>query len=654
MGDSLWGWQRQGRLAGPAYFVVLAATAIGLVMVLNQITNGALGLDVPIETAYYYLVIAIFLAVAFLVHPARHADDGHLPWYDWLLAGLTLVTGIYFATVAQEIINRGWDFDAPPLPTAASTVLCLLALEGVRRCGGGPLFVICAIFFAFPVYADYMPGFLWGPPTTFAEAMRSHAMGVESIIGIPLRTVSSLLIGFLVFGVALAVTGGGAFFMELATALMGASRGGPAKVSILASGFFGSLSGSVISNVITTGNMTIPTMKRTGYAPAYAGAVEACASTGGALMPPVMGAVAFIMASFLNVTYATVMAAAIVPALLFYIALVIQADCYAARVGLQGLPREEIPAIGPTLAGGWPYLVALAWLMFCLLGERAVIGTPAEDFFRTVGVGSEGLAPFSATVVLLVLGFIGLPGMRSLDVFLELMVESGKAVGNLLGILAGVGLIVGALAFTGVGTAFSRELLQYAGGNVYLLLVFGAATSFILGMGMTVSACYIFLAIVLAPALTSGGLNEVAAHMFILYWAMLSYITPPVAIAAVAAATIAKASPITTGFVAMRLGLVLFFLPFMFVLNPALILDGGIFEVTRSVTTALVAVWLLSAGFERYLHMVGQLAPVQATLAVIAGGLLMAPELWSDIGGFLIAVGLIGHGIMLQPRISTA
>lgn len=629
-----WGWRREGqRLSGPAWFAVLGLSVVGLAIVINQLFYlGAFGFR-PISTAYYYLLIGLFLTVAFLAFPARNKDRERVPWYDWLLVVVTLGTGGYLAWNAENIISMGWDLLAPPLPTAVGGALVLLALEGVRRCGGLPLLIICTIFAVYPLFAGSMPGVLWGSEYTLPEVARAHAMGVESIIGIPMRVVSDLLIGFIVFGVALTVSGGGEFFMNLATALLGATRGGPAKVAILASGFFGSLSGSVISNVISTGAMTIPTMKRCGYPARYAGAVEACASTGGALMPPVMGAVAFIMASFLNVPYVEVMTAAAVPAILFYLVLLLQADAYAARTGLQGLPRAELPALGATLRKGWVYLFSLALLVYLLV-------------FRNI----ESMAPFYASAVLLVTALALHRGLDRVRVLLDLIVESGTNIAHLIGILAGIGLIVGSLSITGVGNAFSRELVQYAGDSILLMLILGAVTSFILGMGMTVSACYIFLAIVLAPALVQAGLNEMASHLFILYWGMLSYITPPVALAAVAAAGIAKAPAMGTGMTAMRLGSVLFLLPFLFVFNPALILDGDPMTVAVAVTTALIAVWMLSSAFERYLYFVGPLKMWQTVLLFMGSLTLMVPEHRTDVFGLLALLIVYAEAFLLGRR----
>jgi TRAP transporter 4TM/12TM fusion protein len=592
-------------------------------MAMNQtFTWRLLGFE-PLGNAFLYHLIGLFLAASFLVYPMRPADRARIPWYDWLLAAAALAATLYLAQHALEIIEQGWDFSAPVEATATAGLLLLLVLEGVRRCGGWPLLAVALVFGLYPLYADYMPGFLWGTAYDFGSTLRAHVMGVESIIGIPMQVVAQLVIGFVVFGAALSVTGGGAFFMDFSVALMGRSRGGPAKVAVISSAIMGSVSGSVISNVLTTGAFTIPTMKKAGYPPHYAAAIEACASTGGTLMPPVMGAVAFIMASFLAVPYADIMVAAFLPAMLFYIALLFQVDNYAARTGLQGMAPEQIPKLLDTLREGWPYLFSLGMLTWMLLFMRI-----------------EAYAPYYATAVLLLISVFKKKQRLSLNRALELLHELTTSVANLVAILAGIGLVVGGLSYTGVAGAFSRELLQFAGGNVPLMLIAGAITSFILGMGMTVSACYIFLSILLAPALVQAGLDPLASHLFILYWGMMSFITPPVALAAITAAGLAGSDPWKTGLYAMRLGSVLFILPFFFVLNPALILHGSLPVILTAATTAVVAMWLLASAAEGYLYRVGAIRrPVRMLLAA-AGLMLIYPGLGTDLVG-LCAITLV-------------
>jgi len=621
------------RLSGFSFWLALAFGTIGIVLTINQTFNLGMFGEPIIDTSFYYILLGLFLSLAFLAYPAHKGAKRAIPIYDWGLFAVTLGCTGYLALNGGRIIAEGWDIAAPDSGVIVAGVICVLALEALRRAGGPVLFGLCLLFSIYPLFSENMPGFLWGPGMDLGQTVSAHAMGVESIIGVPMRTVASLLVGFLIFGSALVVTGGGDFFMALATALMGRSRGGPAKVAVLSSGFFGSLSGSVISNVVTTGQITIPTMKRTGYPPHYAGAVEACASTGGALMPPVMGAVAFIMAEFLNVPYSTVMLAAVVPALLYYGALLLQADHYAARNGLRGQPAEEIPALWPVFKQGWHFLFSLVLLTYLLLVMKR-----------------EALAPYIATVVLLATTILfgnkrfGIAGLR------DLVMDTTRNIFNVVAILAGVGFIVGSLSYTGVGGAFSRELLQFAGGNVYLLLVLGAFTSFILGMGMTSSACYIFLAVTLAPALVDGGLNDVGSHLFILYWGLISFITPPVALAAIAAASIARANSWQTGMQAMRLGMVNFVVPFLFVLNPTLILFGAPLDIAHDVTTAFIAVWLLAASLEGWLYGVGVIGwPARILLLIGAAGLLK-PGVYSDLVGLAAIVIVYGWMLMMRGR----
>jgi TRAP transporter 4TM/12TM fusion protein len=621
------------RLTGIVYWITLIYGAFGILVAMNQAFSWDPMGFVLVDNSFYYLLIAIFLPISFLVFPARKADQFKVPFYDWILFALTLVSAMYMAYHGIDMVEQGWDLVAPDEPTFVAAIICFLSLEAVRRAGGFALFVIVAMFFLFPLWTDMAPGFLWGVSKDPMELVRSHAMGFESIIGVPMRVAGNLLIGFLIFGSALVVTGGGDFFMSFASALMGRSRGGPAKVAILSSGFFGSLSGSVISNVVTTGKLTIPTMKKVGYPSVYAGAVESCASTGGALMPPVMGAVAFLMAEFLNVPYATVMIAAIVPAVIFYVALLLQVDAYAAVNGLKGMEESEIPDLWETFKSGWFYLFSLVALVYMLVWMRL-------DLY----------APYYAAGILIVCSLIFRKGKQrfNLDTLRELIIDSSKIISNIIAILAGVGMIVGSLAFTGVGGAFSRELLQIAGDNLYLLLGMGAVTSFLLGMGMTVSACYIFLAIILGPALIGAGLDPIASHLFILYWGMLSFITPPVALAAVAAAIIAKADPMAIGVRAMRLGLINFILPFIFVLNPALVLRGEWSEIVVIVPACVAAVWLMASSFEGYLYRVGIIGLSIRGPLLVAAALLLYPEIWSYIAGLVVIAGC--YAIALYQR----
>ncbi|MEZ5815791.1 MAG: TRAP transporter fused permease subunit [Hyphomicrobiaceae bacterium] len=625
---------RSSRLTGAAFWATFVLSVVGVGLSVNQVFNLGLGGFRPISTAYYYLIIGIFGAVGFLAMPARRSHRDNVRWFDWVLGALLLGLSIWIAARAQEIIDAGWNTAGPLHATIVAGLYVALVLEGLRRSGEMILFFFCIVFAAYPLYAGYMPGFLWGVQLDLQQTLNEHVYGLESVIGIPMQVVADTLIGFLVFGVVLATTGGGTFFMDFASSMMGTSRGGPAKVAIISSGFFGMLSGSPTSNVLTTGTLTIPTMKRCGYPAAYAGAVEACASTGGALMPPVMGAAAFIMANFLNVPYADVVTAAFLPAILYYFALFIQTDFFAARNGLRGVTASEVPPLMSTLIGGWYYIAAIVGLTVLLLMWRL-----------------EGEAPFWVALFL-----IGVAIARSRQIgftplrFAGLVVDIGQAVAQIIALIAGIGLIIGAMSITGVANSFSRELVQYAAGNIGLLLATGAITSFILGMGMTASACYIFLAIVLAPALVKAGIDPMAAHLYVFYWGIVSFITPPVALAAIAAASIAKADAMAVGLRALRIGCLLLLLPVLFVLQPALILKGAFLEVVQVAATAVAAVVLLAAAFEGYLYGVGRLAAWSRIPIGIAGLMLLIPESFTDLAGLVLAGATIALALATRER----
>ncbi len=591
-----------------------------------------LGGIIKLSNHYLYAIMALLLPLTFIFFPVsdKARMDG-VPWYDVLLSVATFVTCGFFFAFSTDIVDQGWEFVAPDYAIWFSYALWLLTLEAVRRAGGHAIFAIVAVISIYPMFADSMPGSLSGLASTPGETAAYHAMSIESILGIPMRAFAELVIGFLIFGVALQHTGGGKFFLNLAFALLGSVRGGAAKVAIFSSGLMGSMSGSVITNVLTTGVMTIPAMRRTGFAPHYAGGVEACASTGGVLMPPVMGATAFIMATIIEVPYADIAIAAVVPSGLYFFGLFMQIDAYSARKGLKGLPREELPAIGATLREGWFFVFVFVMLIVMLIYLRR-----------------EALAPFYATGMLIVINQLFRGNRWGVKEIVKFLLGVSSLLVELTAILAAVGLIVGALSMTGMAGTLVNDLVFMAGGSTLILLVMGAVTSFIMGVGMTVTAAYIFLAVVLAPALIQGGLSPMAVHLFILYWGMLSFITPPVALGAYAAAALAQATPMRTGLEAMRLGSIIYFIPFFFALNPALIFEGTTTGILIAISSAFVGVAVVAGALQGYLTGLGDLSksgnaewPVRAllvlsgmSLATPGGGLLP----WTNLQGTVAAV----------------
>lgn len=561
----------------PTSLALRIAAALVLLGAIYQTFNMGSWLGyVPLANQVIYGTLALLLPFAFLLWPRWR-------WLDIALALLAFGVNAYFTIQGERIVMEGWEYAAPPPAQIAALILWALVLEAGRRIGGTAMIAVVAPLSLYPLVAGSLPAFLAGFSMPLTDTAVFYAMSSEGILGVPMRAFINLVLGFLVFGVALQRTGGGKFFLDLAFAALGHVRGGPAKVAVLSSGLMGSMSGSVITNVLTTGTLTIPTMTRTGIRREVAGGVEACASTGGVLAPPVMGATAFVMATFLNVPYQQIALAAILPTLLYFLGLFFQIDAMAARKGLAGLPAVELPRLRAVLREGWWYLAVFVLLIWMLLV-----------------LSREAWAPWFATALLLVINQ-ALPRHRwNMAGFGEFLHDVGRLFAELAGLMGAVGLIVGALVVTGKIGNIASDLLALAGGNLYLLLGMGAATAFVLGIGMTVTAAYIFLAVGLAPALVAAGLEPLPVHLFILYWSMLSYITPPVAIGAFAAATIAKSNPMRTGVEAMRMGGVIYLLPFFFVVAPALLMQGPAGAVLATFGSALFGVFLISCAAQRW------------------------------------------------------
>lgn len=624
------------RQLGPFWETVTAVlTAVGILLAVNQIFNLRFFVGfVLLENRYLYLLLGIFLALTFIVFPAGSRWVGRVPWYDLVLFAVTLGVCGYFAWNGERMIMEAWEFRAPPAAVAVGVILWLLILEGARRTGGLVFTLVVLALSLYPAYAGNLPGPIAGFSLSFEDTIRYQVASVEAILGIPMRVFGSFIIGFILFGVALQFTGGGRFFINVAMALLGSVRGGTAKVAIAASGLFGMMSGSAVSNVLSTGVVTIPAMKRTGFQPVDAAAIEANASSAGVITPPVMGATAFIMASVLSVPYVEVALAAAIPAFLFYLSLFLQIDAYAAKFGIKGLPRAELPALGQTLRAGWWYLVAFSALIFMLVYLR-----------------QEALAPFYATAILLALAMLWAETRLTPARLKAALVAAGRTLSELVAVLAAVGLIIGSLSVTGIAGTFSSDVLRLAGSNTLALLLLGAIACLILGTALTITPSYIFLAVVFAPALIREGLHPMATHLFILYWAMLSDITPPTALSVVVASNLAGAPPFRAMMEAMRFGVVKYFLPFYFVYHPVLV--GAITSVVDLVVGlggAILGVGLIAYAIQGYLPRAGavrsNIPGLFVRLILIISGLLLAlPEPVSSIIG--LGVAAVTYGLVL-------
>ncbi len=618
-------------LSGGWRWALIVATAATILLCINQQFSLRFFIGyTQLNTEYFYLLIALMLPFTFLIFPGTETSPlDRIPWYDVLLFAITVAASIDLMLHVRKAAEAGWEFGGAPMPViVAGVAMWAVLMEALRRTGGWSLLLSVFPFTVYPLFADASwLGPFRGTQSTLEQATSYHVLSGESLLGIPIQAFADTVIGFLVFGTALMMTGAGKFFINLAFAMCGTFRGGAAKVCIFASGLLGMMSGSIISNVLTAGTMTIPVMKKSGFRASYAGAIEACASTGAVLAPPVMGATAFVIAQFLNISYAEVALAAIIPAALYYIGLFMQVDSYAARHGLKGIPRSELPRVLDTLRDGWYYVFVIALLVVMLL------------YFKR-----ESHAPFYATALLLVLNQLFSKETRwTLSTITRFLEINGRTFVELIGILAGCGLLIGAFSMTGVVSSLANDLLRIAGDNPFLLLAMCAFTSLILGLGLTTTACYIFLAILVAPALEKVGLNRMAVHMFIFYWGMLSSITPPVAIASFAAAGIAGSPAMKTGWESMWVGSIIYFIPFFFVLNPALVLQGDspYFEALGLMALAAFGTLFICGGIQGYQAFVGDLRGT--------GGLEWPLRVLLIIGGFTVATP--GGGIMPLSQI---
>lgn len=587
------------------------------------------GLQVYPES-FAAVMLGIALLIVFLHVPAGagRQRSGPVPWYDLVLAALGFGVCVYISVTFPEFSIAA--FKSTGALTAAFLLLPVL-LEGARRTAGLPIMLMAVAFLVIGLTAYLLPGDLEGRNVSTESLVYYLTWNPTAVLGTPMMVVVTMVVAFILFGQALFKSGGSEFFTDLAIALMGRFRGGQAKIAIIASALFGTISGSVVANVVSTGVITIPMMKRAGYRPHIAGAVEAVASTGGQLMPPIMGVAAFLIAEFLQVPYASVALAALIPAVIYFAALFMQVDLEAARRAIARVPEDDIPSAALVMKSGWviatPFavlIVGMFWLNFPI--ELAAI-----------------YATFAALISGIVFGYRG-KRLQAKD-SVSILASTGLGILDILMIAPLAGLIIGVLNVTGLSFTLALSLISFAGGSVLLLLIMTGVVCIILGMGMPTVGVYILLATLVAPALIHAGIDPMAAHLFIFYYGMLSMITPPVAFGAFAAATVAGSSPMRTGFAAMRFGWTAFVIPFLFVFSPSLLFRAGPIVTLIDVATGLLAVWLISAAFAGYSLRV--LATWQRVAYAVAGAAMLLPIdilAWShiaNIAGVTTGIALV-------------
>jgi TRAP transporter 4TM/12TM fusion protein len=587
-----------------------------------------LGIDLYPQQ-YFAGVLFFVLPIAYLTLPARRATTRiTVPWYDVALALISAVVLGYIVAVYPQIVlkifARTIDVWLPGL------LLLLLVLEALRRATGWALVLIISCFCLYGLFGDVFPGRMQGRAQSWDLLVGYLAVDSNGILGLPMSIASTVVMAFIFFGVLLGLTGGSKFFTDAAMIGMGRYRGGSMKIAVFASGLFGSISGSAVANVAGTGVVTIPMIKRDGYPAHKAAAIEAVASTGGQLMPPVMGASAFLMAEFLAIPYQQIVMAALLPAILYYAALFIQADLEAAKLKIKAVPKSQIPA-GRLVATGMHFALAFALLIYLLFWAR----------FQP-----ERAALWASGALILSAYFFGYRGEKpSARLILSSLAKTGHSVVEILLISAASGIVIGILNITGLSFNLTYALVQVGGDNIFLLLGLSALVCIILGMGLPTLGVYVLLAALVAPALIEVGINPIAAHLYVLYFGMMSMITPPIAMAAFAAASIAKAPSMATGWAAMRFGWSAYIIPILFVFSPSLILIGEPGQIALAIVTAFIGIWLISCAISGYFS--AALQPLTRVLFALSGMMCLIPQeafsggLYTDLFGIALGGGLM-------------
>lgn len=571
---------------------------------------------------FFAMVMAIALPAVLLMYRADRSDLLQAaPIYDWLLALVGFANGVYVAIYYPDILDRL--YTSPVDAVIAGSVFVGLIAEGLRRTAGKVLFLFLMFILLFGFFSHYLPFNFRGEEISYARYVVFLGLDSNGLLGLALKVSTTMITAFLLFGFVLEKAGGAEFFTDFSKSVVGAKRGGSAKIAIVASSLFGSISGSAVSNVVSTGVVTIPLMRRSGYSNEDSAGVEAVASTGGQLMPPMMGIAAFLMAEILQRPYSEIVIAAIIPALLYYIALFTHVDLLAVRDRIKPLQASQIGKLGPIFSKGWlffiPFVVIIMGLFtFNLQPETAAV------------YGSVSLLPIGL--------FLGYGTIKlSLRDALPILVRAGQAALEIMMISAAAGIIIGVLNISGLGFALTLELVYMLDGNLLILLLVVASMSIVLGMGMPTVGVYLLLATLLAPSIVESGIPALAAHLFVFYFGIMSLITPPVAIAAFTAATLARADAFKTVWAAVRFGWVAYLIPFLVVASPVMIMDGTWPHIAASFVTAVAGVWFVTATIVGVWR--GPMNVMIRSAFLVGGLLLIVP---TDLGTLAIAANVIG------------
>jgi TRAP transporter 4TM/12TM fusion protein len=597
----------------PALLISIVAVATSCYHLAYAYMHPFFALD---HRALHWLFMSVML---FALYPfsKKRSPQTRMSLIDGALLILSTAICLWIFTHSTSILNRAGTFGT--VDVAMGTVLVLIVLEAARRTVGRAVPLIAIVFIGYALFGPYLPDVLAHKGYSIQRLFTYLSLSTDGIFGVPIGVSANFILLFILYGALLRKTGAGQFFTDVAFSITGWTRGGPAKAAVVSSTFFGMISGSSVANTVTTGTFTIPLMKRTGYPPHFAAGVEAASSTMGQIMPPIMGAAAFIMAEFLSVPYYKVCIAAAIPATLAFFSTFMQVHFRAVSLGISGLPRSELPKIGAAFASGWHHLFSIflliAFLMQDFSPERAVfwaiLTTIATSLIMSLIRGES----FSAFVKLI------LEGLR----------EGAIGAVEVAAACAAAGIIIGSITMTGLGIKFSSLIVDAAMGKLYLALPFTMIACLFLGMGVPTTAQYVIISALVAPALAQMGVLPMAAHLFILYFGTRADITPPVALAAYAGAGIARSDPWRTGLSAFQLGIAGFIIPFMFVYAPELLFIGGIAKILAALLTAAVGVICLAAAVQRCLLL--KTRWYETGLLLVTAFLLIKPGIQTDIIG---------------------
>ena len=573
---------------------------------------------------------AIHLGLVLVIFFLDYAIRADRKWYLRVIDVLCMLGSgaaiVYLISIDQTIDLRSGLIYTSDI--VFGLILIIVLMEATRRVVGLSLAIVVAVFIAYAFLGPQMPGFLRHPGMNINRFISVTFLGTDGIFGTPIYASASYIVLFIILGALFNETGVGDYFTKLASRAFGRFRGGPAKIAVIASGLFGSISGSAIANVIGTGTFTIPMMKKCGFEDEYAAAVEASASTGGQIMPPVMGATAFLIAEYLGVPYFDLVKAALIPAVLFYVAILMTVDLYARKHDIKGVSTDELPA-WKTLLKNIYLIIPLAYLIFAMSVLRMT-------------VAKAGITSLMVTIVCTAISKANRITPAKLARVVRSSINGTKPVAIACAV---VGIIIGVVMGSGLGFRMSTILVKISSGHQIILLVLTMLVSLILGMGVPTTAAYLMLALLVVPALKQMHVLPMAAHLFIFYFGIISNVTPPVALAAYAAAGLARCNPTKTGFVAFRLSLSGFILPFMFVYNPVLLMQGSALDILQSLATALVGIYCLSASMEKYVWKF-EVSQIERILLFAAALLLIVPGILTDLIGLAILAAVIGFRVL--------